>query len=176
VYGPWHPSVASTLNELANTAYWRDNLDEAAADWNRMLEIYRKVYGEKHQLFGIALSNLAGVYVQRKQYVEAERMYRRVVAVFTEAQGPEHVNTGIARIKLGRSLLRQGRYTEAATESLAGYSIVKKLSDPGVSWLVNARKDLVAAYDSLKQPEKAAPFRAELADTVKRVASVPSGR
>ena len=173
VYGPWHPSVASTLNELANTAYWRDNLDEAAADWNRMLEIYRKVYGEKHQLFGVAMSNLAGVYVARKQYPEAERMYRRVVAIFTEAQGPEHVNTGIARIKLGRSLLRQGRYGEAVTESLAGYGIVKKLSDPGVSWLVNARKDLVAAYDSLKQPEKAAPFRAELADTVKKIAALP---
>ena len=176
VYGPWHPSVASTLNELANTAYWRDNLDEAAADWTRMLEIYRKVYGEKHQLFGIAMSNLAGVYAARKQYAEAERMYRRVVAVFTEAQGPEHLNTGIARIKLGRALLRQGRYAEAVTESLAGYGIVKKLSEPGVSWLVNARKDLVAAYDSLKQSDKAAPFRAELADTVKKVAAVPGGK
>ena len=98
------------------------------------------------------------------------------MAVFTEAQGPEHLNTGIARIKLGRSLLRQGRYAEAVTESLAGYGIVKKLSEPGVSWLVNARKDLVAAYDSLKQSDKAAPFRAELADTLMKVAALPGGK
>jgi hypothetical protein len=35
--------------------------------------------------------------------------------------------------------------------------------DPGVSWLVAARKDLVAAYDSLGQSERGQPFRAELA-------------
>jgi len=40
-----------------------------------------------------------------------------------------------------------------------------------VSWLVDARKDLVEAYDSLKQPEKAARFRAELADTAGKAAN-----
>jgi hypothetical protein len=135
-----------------------------------MVEIYRKVYGEKHHLFGIAMSNLAGVYTARKQYPEAERMFRSVVAIFSAAQGPEHLNTGIARIKLGRALLRQSRYAEAARESLAGYEIVSKLSDPRVTYLVNARRDLVAAYDSLKQTEKAARFRAELADTLPQAA------
>ncbi|HEV8613771.1 MAG TPA: serine/threonine-protein kinase [Gemmatimonadales bacterium] len=167
VYGPFHPSVASTINELGNTALKRGNLDEAEARFSRMLEIYRKVYGEKHQLFGIALSNLATVYIERKQYARAEQLYRRVIGIFTEAQGPDHLNTGVARIKLGRSLLRQGRYAESVTESYAGYEIVRKLSDPGVSWLKNARKDLAIAYDSLGQQDKAARFRMELADTAK---------
>ncbi len=170
VFGPLHPAVASTLNELGNAAFYRDDYDAAAANFGRMVEIYRKVYGEKHHLFGIAMSNLAGVYTARKQYPDAERMFRSVVAIFSAAQGPEHLNTGIARIKLGRSLLRQSRYAEAAAESLAGYEIVSKLSDPRVTYLVNARKDLVAAYDSLKQPEKAARFRAELADTLPQAA------
>jgi len=52
-------------------------------------------------------------------------------------------------------------------ETLAGYQILTRQTDPGVSWLVNARNDLVAAYDSLGEPEKAAKFRAELADTAK---------
>ena len=165
VFGAVHPAVASTLNELGNAAFYRNDYRAAETNFSRMVEIYRQVYGEKHHLFGIALSNLASVYVEKKQPVDAERLYRRVVAIFTAAQGPEHVNTGIARIKLGRSLLRQGRFAEAAAESLAGYEIVSKLSDSRVTYLVNARKDLVAAYDSLKHPEKAARFRAELADT-----------
>jgi hypothetical protein len=45
-----------------------------------------------------------------------------------------------------------------------------------VSWLVTARKDLVAAYDSLKQPDKAAKFRAELADTVRKGAADSANR
>jgi uncharacterized protein YqeY len=35
--------------------------------------------------------------------------------------------------------------------------------DPKVSWLVNARKDLVEEYEGLKRPEQAAKFRAEIA-------------
>jgi eukaryotic-like serine/threonine-protein kinase len=171
VFGPVHPAVASTLNELGNAAFYRKDLASAETNFSRMVEIYRKVYGEKHHLFGIALSNLASVYVEKQQPEEAERIYRRVVAIFTEAQGPEHVNTGIARIKLGRSLLRQGRYADAVAESLAGYQIVSKLSDSRVGYLVNARKDLIAAYDSLRQPERAARFRAELADTAPKVAA-----
>jgi len=159
VFGPWHPAVASTVNELGNTAFKQGKLDEAERHFSRMVEIYRKVYGEKHYLFGIATSNLAGVYSERKDYPRAERMFRQAIALYTEAQGPEHLNTGIARIKLGRTLLREGRFAEAAQESLAGYDIVSKQSVPGVSWLKNARKDLAAAYDSLKQPDKAARFR-----------------
>ena len=170
VFGPVHPAVASTLNELGNAAFYRRDLDASGRNFSRMVEIYRRVYGEKHHLFGIASSNLAGVYLEQGQPARAEQMYRQVVAIFTAAQGAEHVNTGIARIKLGRSILRQGRYAEAAAESLAGYEIVSKLSDPRVNYLVNARKDLVAAYDSLKQPEKAARFRAELADTAPKAA------
>ena len=170
VFGPSHPSVASTLNELGNAAFWQSDYATAEAAFTRMGAIYRQVYGEKHHLYGIALSNLAGVYIERKQPAQAEQIYRKVIAIFTAAQGPEHLNTGIARIKLGRSLLRQGRYVEAVQESLAGYTIVSKVSDPKVNYLVNARKDLVAAYDSLHQPEKAARFRAELADTAAKTA------
>ena len=162
VFGAVHPAVASTLNELGNAAFYRDDLDAAEANFSRMVQIYRTVYGEKHHLFGIALSNFAGVQLEKRHSAEAERLYRQVVQVFTDAQGPNHLNTGIARIKLGRSLLRQARYSEAAAESLAGYEIVSKLSDPGVSYLINARKDLIAAYDSLRQPDRAVRFRAEL--------------
>jgi hypothetical protein len=43
-----------------------------------------------------------------------------------------------------------------------------------VGFLKNARKDLVAAYDSLGEPGKAAHFRAELADTLPKAATAVS--
>ncbi|HEY7393578.1 MAG TPA: hypothetical protein VH559_01955, partial [Gemmatimonadaceae bacterium] len=61
-------------------------------------------------------------------------------------------------------LLRQSRFAEAQVESLAGYEILIKQANPAIGFIQNARRDLVAAYDSLKQPEKAARFRAELAE------------
>ena len=168
VFGKVHPQVASTLNEMGGIALTRGKLDEAEALSSRVLAIYRTVYSGKHNLIGTALANLASVYMAQRQYARAEPLFREAIGIFTTTQGAAHLNTGIARIKLGRTLLRQRRYAEAARETLAGYQILTKQTDPGVSWLVAARKDLVAAYDSLKQPQKAAKFRAELADTATR--------
>jgi serine/threonine protein kinase/tetratricopeptide (TPR) repeat protein len=167
VFGKVHPQVASTLNEMGGVALARNRFAEAEVLARRVLAIYRTVYGGKHAFTGVGVSNLASVYVAQQQYARAEPVYREAIDIFTEAQGAEHLNTGIARIKLGRTLLRQGRYAEAVRETLAGYQILTKQTDPGVSWLVNARNDLVAAYDSLGQPDKGATFRAELADTTK---------
>ena len=165
VFGNVHPQVASTLNELGGVALARGRFDEAEALARRVLAIYRTVYGRKHTFTGVGVANLASVYMRHQQYSRAEPLFREAIGIFTETQGAEHLNTGIARIKLGRTLLRQHRYTEAVGQTLPGYEILTKQTDPGVSWLVDARQDLVAAYDALKQPEKGAKFRAELADT-----------
>ncbi len=165
IFGPMHPTVASTVNELGNTAVAQGNLDAAEGYFRRMVDIYKTAYGAKHYLNGIALSNLASVFVERKQYPRAEQLYREVLKLYAELLPADHLNTGIAHIKLGRALLRQNRYAEAAAESLAGYVIVSKQASPTVSFLRAARRDLVIAYDSLRQPDKAARFRAELADT-----------
>jgi serine/threonine protein kinase/lipopolysaccharide biosynthesis regulator YciM len=163
VFGPVHPLVASALNDLGNVAMKSGRPEQAEPYFRRIGEIYRSVYGDKHYLVGLAASNLAGVYMARQDYATAERMYREAVARFTEAQSPEHLNTGIARIKLGRSLLRQGRYAEAEREARAGYQIVAKQAAPTVSWLKNAREDLVAIYTALHEPEQAETFRLEAA-------------
>ena len=145
---------------------------DAEPYFRRIGEIYRSVYGDKHYLVGIASSNLAGVYMARDDYATAERLYREAVALFTAAQSPEHLNTGIARIKLGRSLLRQQRGQEAEREVRAGYEIVAKQAAATVSWLKNAREDLVAIYTALQQPEQAETFRVEASRIAQ--ASAPS--
>lgn len=167
VFGPDNPVVASTLNELGNIAFQQNRLDEAELAWSRMADIYKKAYDDKHYLIGIALSNLASVFVKREQFPRAEALYRDVLTRYDGLLAPDHVNVGITRIKLGRALLRQRRYADAASESLAGYEILIKQSNPGVSFLKAARTDLALAYDALRQPEQAQRFRAELADTIR---------
>lgn len=163
VYGPTHPAVAEAVNELGNVASMRNNYDEAEKQFRRVVEIYRAVYGDHHYLVAIALSNLAYNYLNKKDYPRAEQLFREVVGRFTETLSAGNVNTGIAHIKLGRTLLRENRFADAQTESLAGYENLMKQANPGTSYLRAARKDLAAEYDALKQPEKAARFRAELA-------------
>jgi eukaryotic-like serine/threonine-protein kinase len=165
VYGPVHPSVASTLNDLGNVASRRGNYDEAEARFRREADIYRTINGDHSYLVAVALSNVGSVYSAKQEYARAEQVFRDVVRRFTEALSADHLNTGIARIKLGRTLLRQNKFAEAQVESLAGYEILSKQSNPGISFLQNARTDLVAEYGALHQPEQAAKFQAELAGT-----------
>src|SRR5271167_2919792 len=138
-------------------------LDEAEADFRRQADIYREVYKGKHYYIGSALANLGGVYMERKQYARAERSFRDALQIYSVTLPPDHLNVAIARIKLGRALLPQHRYAEAETESLAGYGILTKQTNPPATWLLNARKDLVEEYGSMHEPEKAAKFQAELA-------------
>jgi serine/threonine-protein kinase len=107
---------------------------------------------------------VASLYYDRKDYRHAEELFRDVVRRFTETLGADNVNTGIARLKLGRTLLHQNRYEDAEVETLASYGILTKQTSPSTSFVRAARKDLVAEYEGLKQPEKAAKFRAELVD------------
>jgi len=162
-WGKVHPSVASTLNELGSVALQEGKYDAAEQYFTRMGDIYRTEYGEQHYLYATALSNLASVYTAQQQWSRAEKLYRQAIPIYVESQSPSHINTGIARIKLGRTLLRQHRYGDAEVETHAGYDILSTQMDPKVSWLVNARKDLVEEYEGLKQPEQAAKFRAEIA-------------
>jgi serine/threonine-protein kinase len=130
------------------------------------------VYGEHHYLVATALSNLGSVYLAEHDWAGAEKIFRQVIPLYTATQSANHVNTGIARTKLGRALLRQRRFTEAETETRAGYNILAPQMDSKVSWLTNARQDLVEEYDALKEPEQAARFRAEIAAVTPKPAEV----
>ncbi len=164
VYGPTHPALAETLNELGNVASMQDHYDDAREKFQRAADIYRSVYGDHHYLVAIALSNVADTYLHKKNYPRAEELFRDVVRRFQETLPADNVNLGIAHLKLGRTLLRQNRYEDAESETSAGYEILKKQSSPATSFMHAAQKDLTAEYEGLNQPEKAAQFRAELAD------------
>jgi serine/threonine-protein kinase len=171
LHGPKHPDVANALNEIGSLAWQQDSLDEAEQAWLRVIDIYRSAYGPKHQFVAVAMSNLSGVYQQRKQYPRAESLLRQAIAIYGEALSPEHVNTAIGHVKLGRILLRSRRFAEAARETMTGYEVLIRQTDPATSFIRAARKDLAAAYDSLHNTAMAERFKRELADTIARPAA-----
>jgi serine/threonine-protein kinase len=163
VYGANHPMVASAINELGAIALGQKKYDDTEKYFRRMVDIYRAAYGQRtHYTIGIGLSNLASVYLAKNEFARAEPLFREAIDVYLETLSADHLNTGIARVKLGRTLLRQHRNLEAEQQSRAGYDILHKQMNPSVSWLQNARKDLIEEYDALMRPDEAAHFRAEL--------------
>lgn len=159
VYGPVHGSVAETLNELGSNKSQRNDMDGAIVIFRRVVEIYRSVYGDHHYFVAIALANVASQYMDKHDYASAEPIFRDVIRRLTEVLPPDNMNTGIARIKLGRVLLRQNRFAEAEEQTHGGFDILSKQMDPTVTWLRSARKDLVAEYTALNEPDQAAKFK-----------------
>jgi len=149
VFGPVHPQVASTLNELGTMALGGDQFAAAEKHFQRVVSIYREAYAGKHYLISIGLSNLASVYMAQKQFDRAEPLLRESMKIYEGTLSPTHVNVGIGRIKLGRTLLRLKRPKESIVESQAGIDILSKQTNPAVSWLNNAKKDLAEAQKLL---------------------------
>jgi serine/threonine-protein kinase len=147
------------LNELGSIATMQARYSDAQAIFTRMVDIYRSVYHDHHYLIGIAQSNLATVYMSQKQYARAEPLFREAIRRFIDTLSAQHLNTAIARIKLGHTLLGERRYGDAEAESLAGYRILSKQASPSVTWLKNARKDLLEIYSATHQAEKAKEFQ-----------------
>jgi serine/threonine-protein kinase len=159
LYGNAHPTVAELVNELGSVAVKQERFDDAERLFQRMIGTYEAIYHDRnHYQVAVGMANLASVYMNRKQWARAEPLLREALRICIATQGPDHINTGIAHVKLGRTLLRQERYQEAEAQTLAGYRILIKQSNPTDSFLRAARKDLREAYTALNEPEKAKEY------------------
>ena len=164
VLGKMHPQIAQGLNVLGVLENKRGHLDAAEADFTRALDINRAAYGDRHYLVGIAWMNLAEVYFGRKKPTLAERGYREALGIFVEKLPAGHPNTAIAQVGLGHALVLEQRYREAEGLLLDAHDVFVKQPDAiKTRFLLKDRKDLVAVYAGLNQPDKAKKFQAELA-------------
>jgi tetratricopeptide (TPR) repeat protein len=163
IFGKLHPQVAMGLNTLGLLQLRRGQFAEAEKDFTRMADINRAAYDDRHYLVGIALLNLGQTYLEEKKYARAEQEYREALARFIEKLPAGHTSTAIAQNQLGHTLLLERQYKEAESHLLAAYEVLIKQPGPQASRIQNARKDLVAVYDALNQPDQAKKFRPELA-------------
>lgn len=156
------PRVAFALATLAALHLAKGELEEAEKGYTKALEIDRAVYGDKHQFTAVAMSSLGEAYLEEGKSAPAEALLRGAVERLSAKSGSDPVYRGLALTRLGRCLLWQKRYAEAEPETRAGYEVLVKTTGRSSEWLRKGREDLVALYDALSQPEKAAKFRAEL--------------
>ena len=174
--GKAHPFVALDLSWSGVVALKQGRPDEAEADFRRMAEIYRSAYGEKDVHTAAALSRFGELSLARGQYPRAEQFFQQSVQRFSETLSPDNLKTGIARVELGSVLIHELRYQDAETQLLAGYQIIISQGHSSSQEAMDARRNLVALYEALHQPERAAKFRAELAAGEPKKAEIVAGK
>ncbi len=131
VYGPHHPAVGRTLNNLALLYRKQGRLSEAEPLYRRNLAIVEKSLGTDHQDVGTALSNLADLYGAQGRIVESESLFRRGVAIREKALGPDHPDVATSRGNIADLYRKQGRWADGlalarkATQTLAARFAVR---------------------------------------------------
>ena len=93
--GEEHPSIATTLNNLAGLYQSQGRYEEAEPLYLQALKIRRKLLGEEHPSIATTLNNLAGLYQSQGRYEEAEPLYLQALEISRKLLGEEHPNTNI---------------------------------------------------------------------------------
>jgi tetratricopeptide (TPR) repeat protein len=111
--GPEHPSVATTLNNLAGLYKSMGEYEKALPLYKRALEIYEKVLGPEHPDVATTLNGLAGLYESMGEYEKALPLYKRALETREKVLGPEHPSVATTLNGLAGLYYHIEKYDEA---------------------------------------------------------------
>ena len=91
--GDKHPSVASSLNNLAELYRSQGRYAEAEPLYQRALLLRQELLGDKHPDVATSINNLATLYESQGRYAEAEPLYHQALLLMEQLLGIAHPNT-----------------------------------------------------------------------------------
>lgn len=107
IFGPEHPSVATTMNNMAAVYEARGDLDHALALYQESLEIAERILGENHPDVASILNNVASVLIKLRRNIDAINYLQRALQIMENSLGTNHKNSLILRANLA-SLKKKG--------------------------------------------------------------------
>jgi len=130
-FGPEHPEVAESLNNLAVL------LEEKIGDYTgarplyeRALAICEKTLGPEHPDVARSLNNLAILLLNMGDYAGARPLYERALAIHEKAFGPEHPDVAMSLNNLAVLLKDTGDYAKTKPLLERALAIKEKALSP----------------------------------------------
>ena len=161
---PNHSSTAITLSHLASTLRDRGAYDQAGPLYRQAVDMYRASLGEEHWFTAVGRCNLAYLLYLKGEHAAAEPLYREGLSILEEALPSGHHTTAYNKSLFGVLLTAQARFAEAEPLLVGSYETLKEHYDPDHEHTRKAAQGLVDLYMAWEKPDKAAPFRATLAE------------
>ena len=113
VFGPEHPSTATSYNNIAVVYYSQGDYPEALTWYQKALAIREKVLGKEHPSTATTYNNIAVVYDSQGDYPEALTWYQKALAIREKVLGKEHPDTAITYGNIAGVYDSQGDYPKA---------------------------------------------------------------
>jgi serine/threonine protein kinase/Tfp pilus assembly protein PilF len=107
-FGPEHPSVAQTLNDLGALAAEKGDYKTAVVSLESALRTRRQIYGPVHTNVANTLAELGRVYQDHGLNARAEPLHREALAIRRKTLGDEHGETAVSLSDLASVLRLNG--------------------------------------------------------------------
>jgi tetratricopeptide (TPR) repeat protein len=118
IFGLDHPSVASTLNNLAGLLLTMNELEEARDMYEDSIRIRRKVFGENHPSVAESLNNIGLMLYAQRRYGDAQPLMEKSIRIKRVSFGSRHAIVALALHNYAVLMHKMGRKYEAETAYL----------------------------------------------------------
>ncbi|WP_375470764.1 tetratricopeptide repeat protein, partial [uncultured Nostoc sp.] len=156
--GEEHPSVATSLNNLAGLYKSQGKYSEAEPLCIQALALSRKLLGDEHPSVATSLNNLAGLYESQGRYSEAEPLYIQALALSRKLLGDEHPSVATSLNNLAGLYESQGRYSEAEPLYIQALALSRKLLGDEHPSVATSLNNLAGLYESQGRYSEAEPL------------------
>jgi CHAT domain-containing protein/tetratricopeptide (TPR) repeat protein len=112
-FGPNHPNVATTLNNLGEFLRFQGRYAEAEPYYDRALAMAEKAMPRDDGRIGTMLSNIGQLYAEEGRYSDAEATYTRALALTEKALGPQHPTVALVLNNMAELDRRLRRFADA---------------------------------------------------------------
>lgn len=114
IWGPVHPDIADSLNNMAVVLDQRGAFDHAAELFRKSLEMNEKIYGSDHAGNVVILNNLAVALINANGNLEkAEKYFQRALEINEKQYGKRHDQTSFSLAGLAKIHEHKGEYEKA---------------------------------------------------------------
>jgi tetratricopeptide (TPR) repeat protein len=167
--GEEHPSVATSLNNLAVLYYFQGRYAAAEPLYLQALKLRKRLLGEEHPHVASSLNNLALLYSSQGRYTQAEPLYLQALELSKRLLGEEHPHVALSLNNLANLYYLQRRYAEAEPLYLQALKLRKRLlgeEHPDVAASLN---NLALLYSSQGRYTQAEPLYLQALELWKRL-------
>ncbi|MEH1796189.1 MULTISPECIES: tetratricopeptide repeat protein [unclassified Nostoc] len=126
-FGDEHPSVATSLNNLAALYNSQGRYSDAEPLYIEALAMRKRLLGDEHPSVATSLNNLAGLYKSQGRYSNAEPLYIQALVMRKRLLGDEHPVVATSLNNLAALYDSQGRYSDAELLYIEALAMRKRL-------------------------------------------------
>ncbi|MDR9364500.1 MAG: serine/threonine-protein kinase [Balneolaceae bacterium] len=153
-----HPAIPQVISHIGIILDDQEKYEEALADHQKALELFRELKGEDHPDVVYAMNNLASVMTKMGNVEEALAMQVDAAALYRDIFGPDHPSLGIQYNNIAFTKRNMGDLEGAKESYSQAIETWQAGLPPGHPFLAYGYHNLASVLQSQNRPGEALPY------------------